>query len=103
MRAEEGLYWEDVEPRVAAAVRERVEEFQMGGIGGVDLYLASFGPALEEFSRHWPLKRGTPRKPPEERRRRRQLTLLEEEWDPYADDPRGRPGHRPTGSETLAP
>ncbi len=87
MRAEEGLYWEDVEPRVAAAVRERVEEFQQGGIGGVDLYLAAFGPALEEFSKHWPLKRGTPRKPPEERRRRRQLTLLEEEWDPYATSP----------------
>ena len=87
MRTEEGLYWEDVEPRVAAAVRERVEEFQQGGIHGVDLYLASFGPALEEFSRHWPLKRGTPRKPPEERRRRRQLTLLEEEWDPYATTP----------------
>ena len=86
-RAEEGLYWEDVEPRVAAAVRERVEEFQQSGIGGVDLYLASFGPALEEFSKHWPLKRGTPRKPPEERRRRRQLTLLEEEWDPYATTP----------------
>ena len=87
MRTEEGLYWEDVEPRVAAAVRERVEEFQQGGIGGVDLYLASFGPALEEFSRYWPLKRGTPRKPPEERRRRRQLTLLEEEWDPYETTP----------------
>ena len=87
MRTDEGLYWEDVEPQVAAAVRGRVEEFQQGGIGGVDLYLASFGPALEEFSRHWPLKRGTPRKPPEERRRRRQLTLLEEEWDPYAATP----------------
>ena len=87
MRTEEGLYWEDVEPRVAEAVRRRVAEFQDAGIHGVDLYLASFGPALEEFSRHWPLKRGTPRKPPEERRRRRQLTLLEEEWDPYATTP----------------
>jgi adenine-specific DNA methylase len=43
-------YWEDVEPRVAGAVRKRVSEFQAAGIGGVDLYLASFGPALEEFS-----------------------------------------------------
>ena len=103
MRTEEGLYWEDVEPRVAAAVRERVEEFQQGGIGGVDLYLASFGPALEEFSRYWPLKRGTPRKPPEERRRRRQLTLLEEEWDPYETTPRGCSRDRAPGSEALAP
>ena len=84
---EHDLYWEDVEPRVAQAVRERVEEFQAAGIAGVDLYLASFGPALEEFSRHWPLKRGTPREIPEERRRRSQQVLFEEEWDPYAATP----------------
>jgi adenine-specific DNA methylase len=64
----EAEYWEDVEPLVAAAVRRRVEEFQKAGIGGVDLYLACFGPALEEFSRHWPLKRGTPRPTPEAKR-----------------------------------
>ena len=81
------LYWEDVEPRVARAVRTRVQAFQEAGIGGVDLYLASFGPALEEFSRHWPLRRGTPRALPEERRRRRQTPLFEEEWDPYAATP----------------
>ena len=85
--ADQDLYWEDVEPRVAKAVRTRVEEFQAVGIAGVDLYLASFGPALEEFSRHWPLKRGTPREVPEERRRRRQQVLFEEEWDPYATTP----------------
>ena len=81
------VYWEDVEPVVARAVRSRVGEFQDAGIAGVDLYLASFGPALEEFSRHWPLKRGTPREVPEERRRRRQIALFEEEWDPYAATP----------------
>ncbi len=81
------LYWEDVEPRVARAVRARVGEFQEAGIGGVDLYLASFGPALEEFSRHWPLRRGTPRAPPAQRRRQRQPGLFEEEWDPYAATP----------------
>ena len=85
MEAEQDLYWEDVEPRIAKAVRTRVEEFQGAGIAGVDLYLASFGPALEEFSRHWPLKRGTPREIPEQRRRRRQQ--VEEEWDPYAATP----------------
>ena len=58
------VYWEDVEPRVAGAVRKRVAEFQDAGITGVDLYLASFGPALEEFSRDWPLRRGTPREKP---------------------------------------
>ena len=87
LQAERDLYWEDVEPRVARAVRERVEAFQEAGIVGVDLYLASFGPALEEFSRHWPLERGTPREVPEERRRRRQQVLFEEEWDPYAATP----------------
>ena len=87
IQAETDLYWEDVEPLVAEAVRTRVKEFQDAGIAGVDLYLASFGPALEEFSRHWPLKRGTPREIPEERRRRRQQVLFEEEWDPYAATP----------------
>ena len=84
---EEALYWEDVEPEVARAVRNRVEEFQEAGIAGVDLYLASFGPALEEFSRHWPLRRGTPRAKPETLRRRRQQQLFEDEWDPYAATP----------------
>ena len=87
MQSEANLYWEDVEPLVAKAVRTRVEEFQDAGIAGVDLYLASFGPALEEFSRHWPLRRGTPREVPEERRRRRQQDLFEDEWDPYAATP----------------
>ncbi len=86
-RDEPEPYWEDVEPRVATAVRSRVREFQEAGIAGVDLYLASFGPALEEFSRHWPIKRGTPRELPAERRRRRQRVLFEEEWDPYAATP----------------
>lgn len=54
-------YWEDVEPIVAGAVRRRIEEFYAAGIRGVDLYLSCFGPALEEFSKHWPLKRGAPR------------------------------------------
>ena len=82
------VYWEDVEPRVPQAVRERVETFQEAGITGVDLYLASFGPALEEFSRHWPLRRGAPRPIPEaQRRQRRQRALFEEEADPYAATP----------------
>jgi putative DNA methylase len=78
------VYWEDVEPLLARAVRSRVKGFQDAGITGVDLYLASFGPALEEFSRHWPLRRGTPRPVPEVRRRSRQAAVLEETFDPYA-------------------
>jgi hypothetical protein len=80
-------YWEDIEPLVARALRARVTEFQQAGITGVDLYLASFGPALQEFSTHWPLKRGAPRPIPEARRRRRQAEMFEEEFDPYAVTP----------------
>ncbi|MFI5458096.1 MAG: DUF1156 domain-containing protein [Isosphaerales bacterium] len=54
------VYWEEVEPRVQEPVRLRVAEFQEAGIGGVDLYLASFGPALQVFSENWPIKRGRP-------------------------------------------
>ena len=79
-------YWEDVEPAVARAVRRRVEEFQRAGISGVDLYLACFGPALEEFSRQWPLSRGTPR-PAQPARRRSRQAALEEDVDPYAATP----------------
>ena len=83
--ADSANYWEDVEPQVAGAVRKRVEEFQAAGISGVDLFLAAFGPALEEFSHHWPLRRGEPRDRPQERRG--QQTRLEEPWDPYAVSP----------------
>ncbi len=82
----ETQYWEDVEPLVAEAVRKRVGEFQAAGIRGVDLYLASFGPALEEFSKHWPLKRGTPNPLPPSLKRS-QKELFPEEWDPYAVSP----------------
>jgi hypothetical protein len=58
---DEIAYWEDVEPAVTVAVRKRIAEFQAAGVRGVDLYLSCFGPALEEFAKHWPLKRGTPR------------------------------------------
>ena len=81
----ETMYWEDVEPEVARAVRARVGEFQQAGIQGVDLYLASFGPALEAFSRHWPLTRGSPAPEPKKKRRSQGETF--EEFDPYAVRP----------------
>ena len=83
----ENMYWEDVEPKVAAAVRSRVVEFRDAGIVGVDLYMASFGPALEEFSRNWPLKRGRPRRMPAPSRKSRREPTTEEQWDPYAATP----------------
>lgn len=81
----DAVYWEDVEPEVARAVRARVGEYQAAGISGVDLYLASFGPALEAFSRHWPLTRGTPA--PEPKKKRRTQGDMFEEFDPYAVRP----------------
>ncbi|MCS3390372.1 DUF1156 domain-containing protein [Burkholderia thailandensis] len=84
----ETRYWEDVEPKVRAAVRERIGAFQKGGIRGVDLYLSCFGPALEVFSQAWPLVRGTPRQDVEQtRRKRRQAEIFEEEYDPFAVSP----------------
>lgn len=84
----EARYWEDVEPTVRQAVRQRIAQFQQGGIRGVDLYLSCFGPALEAFSQAWPLKRGAPRQDVEQtRRRKRQSEMFEEEYDPYAVTP----------------
>lgn len=81
-------YWEDVEPTVRQAVRQRIAQFQQGGIRGVDLYLSCFGPALEAFSQAWPLKRGSPRQDVEQaRRRKRQSEMFEETYDPYAVTP----------------
>lgn len=81
-------YWEDIEPTVRHAVRERISQFQANGIRGVDLYLSCFGPALEAFSQHWPIRRGTPRQDIEQaRRRKRQSDILDEEYDPYAVTP----------------
>jgi putative DNA methylase len=88
LATKEKIYWEDVEPLVAKAVRERVQKFQDAGITGVDLYLASFGPALEKFSEFWPLQRGTPRPQAElDRKRKKQADLFPEEIDPYAVTP----------------
>ncbi|MFB3785976.1 MAG: DUF1156 domain-containing protein, partial [bacterium] len=75
----EAVYWEDIEPRLAEAVRGRVMEFQYAGIRGVDLYLASFGPALQIFSEAWPLQRGRPVQRPN--------GVSPADWDPYAVRP----------------
>ena len=54
-------YWEDVELMVKKSVRSRMVEFEKYGMRGVDVYLSAFGPALEAFSRSWPMKRRAPR------------------------------------------
>ena len=84
---DQNVYWEDIEPKVASAVRSRIAEFEGGGVKGVDLYLACFGPALEEFSRHWPLERGQPRRQPGSVSKSRQQSIPEQKWDPYSVTP----------------
>ena len=79
---DEPRYWEETEPKVREAVRLKVKEFQEAGIGGIDLYLACFGPALQVFTEAWPLTRGTAR--PEQRKKQKDLF---EEFDPYAVRP----------------
>ena len=78
----EAGFWEDVEPSVRTTVREKVREFQEAGLGGIDLYLACFGPALEVFSRSWPLQRGTARQQP-----KGYQDELFGPWDPYRVTP----------------
>ncbi len=85
--AAEPTYWEDVEPTVQQVVHEHVKEFQDAGIGGVDLYLACFGPALEVFSRHWPMTRGRPAPRPMTAKGAQFKLLEDEDFDPYAVRP----------------
>jgi adenine-specific DNA methylase len=82
-------YWDDLEREVRAKVRTRIGEFQAAGIRGVDLYLASFGPALEVLSRQWPVQRVTPRPAPAngKRAKRVQMEIEDVPSDPYAVTP----------------
>jgi len=49
------VWWDDVAPRVRQVARERAAEFDARGIGGVDLYLSTFGPVLAVISERWPV------------------------------------------------
>ncbi len=80
------VFWEELEPLVKQEVLKRVDFFQKAGISGIDLYLACFGPALEVFSKHWPVKRGSP-KPAPVVKRNTQKSLIEPEFDPYSTTP----------------
>ena len=84
--SEETPWWETLEPKVAEAVRKRMEGFENIGVSRVDIYLAAFGPALEEFSRHWPVKRARPREMPKELPPGASQ-FDRERWDPYRATP----------------
>ena len=49
--------WEQVEQKVARAVRERLPILEGYDLRPLDIYLAAFGPALEVISNNWPIRR----------------------------------------------
>lgn len=83
----ETTYWENVEPKVTEIVLQRVWEFQGMGMSGVDLYLSCFGPALEVFSKNWPMKRGRANQKPLPPKGAQLKLVEDEDWDPYAVRP----------------
>jgi putative DNA methylase len=48
-------YFEDLEGDVRIAARDALARFQAAGIAGVDLLLATYGPALSVISSAWPV------------------------------------------------
>ena len=48
-------FFEDLEGEVRLAARDAATRFQAAGIDGVDLLLATYGPALSVISEHWPV------------------------------------------------
>ncbi|MCX5965992.1 MAG: DUF1156 domain-containing protein [Cyanobacteria bacterium] len=48
-------WWDDLRPEVTNLVEQRAPEFEANDIDGIDLYLSAFGPALNIFSRNYPI------------------------------------------------
>ena len=48
-------WWDDLRPEVSNLVFQRAPEFEANDINGIDLYLSAFGPALNVFSRNYPI------------------------------------------------
>ena len=51
-------YWTDIRHDVQRAAEHAVQRFSAQGIVGVDLTLATYGPALSVLSRNWPVYTG---------------------------------------------
>jgi putative DNA methylase len=52
-------YWSDIRADVETAAEDAAQRFSAEGIKGVDLTLATYGPALSVLSRNWPVFTGT--------------------------------------------
>jgi len=51
------VWWEDeVLPSLKKIAYKKGKEFKRMGIDGVDLFIAAFGPTLQEFSKNYPVK-----------------------------------------------
>lgn len=57
--ASRGGWWDDLLPLVRERVLERAQTFQTKGFRKLDLMLATYGPALQVLSEHWPVKDST--------------------------------------------
>ncbi len=51
----EPVWWDDLKGAVRRVARERAAAFAEQGIGGVDLYISTFAPALAVISERWPV------------------------------------------------
>jgi adenine-specific DNA methylase len=54
----EPAYWSDIRREVEEVAEEAAKRFSAEGIKGVDLTLATYGPALSVLSRNWPVYTG---------------------------------------------
>ena len=48
-------WWQDIKPLIHSTAFKAAGENSRRGIAGVDLLLSTYGPALQEFSRHYPV------------------------------------------------
>ena len=53
------VWWDDLRGELSRWVRARAQELAAQGVGGVDLFLAAYGPALSVISARWPVLTST--------------------------------------------
>lgn len=51
----EPVWWDDIQGQVRRMARTKAQEYANQGIGGVDLYISTFGPTLSVISQQWPV------------------------------------------------
>jgi adenine-specific DNA methylase len=49
------VWWDDLQGQVRRVAREKALEYAAQGVGGVDLYISTFGPTLSVISENWPV------------------------------------------------